>query len=391
MKTQIRFNLRQSAMFFCVVSAILLQVACLPFPNFQKVSQNPRNAQSRSNPTQNFSNQPRQEELAVEFNLKAPTDVFRKEIYTLLIAKDFKSIEKIASEVRKSKERVLGGYWKIELLYDAVATIYADFKGQKVSDEMWKNRLELLKQWKETSPNSITSRTAFAKGNFEYGWFIRGAGFSNTVSEENKATFQKQLEITKDELLEAYTLIATKSDDSCPGWYREMLYLGVAVGLSPEKFDELFEEAINSEPNYLQFYLLKSLYLTPRWGGNVNEWKKFVDELPSKLATLETDEADIIYFVVVAGAVSDSSLPVNWATISKEKIKKGFDDLDRKYQTDNYRLNQYAYICVVTMDFPAAQQAFKRIGDQYDKRIWGEQTFNMMKDMAEKGATMAKK
>ena len=219
-----------------------------------------------------------------------------------------------------------------------------------------------------------------------YGGFVRGTGYINTVSRENYAFFQKQLNLAENELIEA-----EKLDLKCPRWYREMLYIGMVKGWSLDKFNEMYEEAIKSEPNYLQFYLVKSENLVPKWGGKPGDWQKFVDSLPSKLATLKTDESDIIYLVVVINKINESSLGINWAMISKDRIRKGFADMEEKYGVDNFRLNQYAFVSCLIQDFTSAKEAFNRIGNDWNKAVWGQQTFNQMKQFANQGGNVAQK
>ena len=193
--------------------------------------------------------------------------------------------------------------------------------------------------------------------------------------------------MAEEELLEA-----GKLNIRCPRWYREVLFLGMVTGVSAEEFDQVYEEAVKLEPNYLQFYLIKSEHLTPKWNGKPGDWQKFVDSLPSKLVTFGTDETDMIYFVTVVNKLSDASIGINWAMLSKDRIQKGFADIEKKYGEDNMRLNQYAFVSCLTVDFAAAQKAFERIGDDWNGKVWSKQTFDTMKKIAtEQSAVRAQK
>lgn len=378
MRNTILLGFRKKKLFLSITVLIALQTACLPFVKINK------NSFANSSPLS--PNQSPKKVLAEEFNLKSASDAAKKETYELLLAKDFAAIERVADETRKKKERLPGGYWKLDSVYEGLSNIYAEYPGQEVTEEMWKNRIELLKQWKENSPESITARIALAKSYMGYGWFARGRGYINTVSKENYELLHERLNSAQRELLEAEKLSA-----KCPRWYREMLFLGMAKGWSLDEFDEIYEEAIKNEPAYLQYYLIKSENLTPKWNGERGDWQKFVDSLPSKLATLKTDEADIIYFVVVVNKLNDSSLGINWTMVSKDRIEKGFSDINKKYGADNLRLNQYAFVSCLTMNFPAANEAFNRIGNDWNKEVWSVQLFNQMKQFAAQGGTVARR
>jgi len=229
-------------------------------------------------------------------------------------------------------------------------------------------------------------RVALAKAYIGYGWFVRGKGYINTVTKENYDLLHERLDLAENELLEAHKLGV-----KCPRWYREMLYIGMAKGWSLDEFNEIYEEAIKFEPNYLQFYLVKSENVTPKWNGNQGDWEKFVDELPGKLAALETDESDIIYFTVVVNKLRDQSLNINYAMLSKERIKKGFSDMEKKYNVDNLRLNQFAFIACLVLEFSSAEEAFNRIGDDWNKEVWNEQTFRQMKQFANQNPSVDRK
>ncbi|HQU83593.1 MAG TPA: DUF4034 domain-containing protein [Pyrinomonadaceae bacterium] len=319
-------------------------------------------------------NQQKRKEFAPEFDPNSPSDVFSKQINDLFMARDYKAIEKIADEARTKKERMSGGYWKIDDLYEPLSTIYADRPAQELSDELWKNRIELLKQWKQAEPESITARIALSQAYINYAWFARGNGYANTVSKESNELLQERLELAENELKEARQLKA-----KCPRWYRNVLFLGMARGMEKERFEKIYEEAINSEPNYLQYYLVKSEYLTPKWHGEPGDWQKFVDALPSKIATLKTDESDLIYFVVVVNKLKDNSMMQNWGAISKEKMRKGLADMETKYGADKLRLNQYAFYTCIVRDIENGKDTFAKIGDNFDKSVWNEQQFRQMK------------
>ncbi len=357
--------------FFLIIVLTCMQ-ACVPFFEGRKDFQSPPPSNPPNQiPRKDLPNQTPKKVTAKTFDLHSSFEVATQRIYKLLLANDLNSIEKIANQARDKKERIPGGYWKLDVVYEALTNVYSETKGQEVTDEMWKKRIELLKKWKETLPDSITARVALAEGYINYGWFARGFGYANTISSENAQLLDDRLQMAQKELLEA-----NKLNRKCPRWYREMLFLGMANGWSSQEFEQIFEEAVNFEPNYLQFYLVKSEYLTPKWHGSQEQWQEFVDELPNKLAELKTDERSIIYFVVVVNKMrGERALEFNLTKLSKDLIINGFNDLDKKYQSDNLRLNQLAYISYLLEDFPSAQKAFERIGDDNDNTIWSKQAF----------------
>lgn len=363
--------------YFLLLFLILLSfcIACLPIAQFRKSLNQPQ-------PSSNTSVQNNKDFPAEEIDLISEDGKIEHEIYQYLINKDFKTIEKLADEARKNKTRLTGGIWKIDVIYAGTTVFYAEYPGQKITDELSKNRIELLKSWKEQSPESITPRVAVASAYLNYGWFARGSGYMNTVSNEDKRLFSERLSLAENELFEA-----KKLNEKCPRWYWVLLYLGLNYGWSAEDFNSLFEEAVEFEPNYLLFYLVKSTKLTPKWGGKPGEWQTFFDSLPNKLATLDADEADIIYFIVGAREAIDDSFSINFSTFSKERIKNGYKKMCEKYGNNNRRLNQYAFLTVKIGDFESARDAIRQIGKNRDNKVWGEQSFNMIKQIVEQADT----
>jgi hypothetical protein len=242
---------------------------------------------------------------------------------------------------------------------------------------MWKDRINLLKEWKKLSPNSVTAKVALAESFVNYGWFVRGSGFAYTVSEDASGFLHQQLDLAEQELLDNGELGL-----KCPRGYRTMLWIAMANGWSTDKYDELFEEAIKSEPNYIQFYIVKSERLLPKWRGEKGEWGNFVESIPNKLAELNSDESDMLYFIVAANKITDSSVANDWVTLSKERVQKGFNELEKKYGLDSYRLNQYAQFSCRRNDVIPCKETLNRIGDDWNREVWSKQEFDMMKQYA---------
>jgi hypothetical protein len=179
-----------------VIFFVIMQIACTPFI---KINGNLEKVDLSQKPTE----QVRKPQFTETFELTSKKGVIEKEIYQLSQKKEFGSIEEVASIAREKKERLLGGYWKIDSIYAALTNIYSIDSKKEVTDEMWKNHINLLKEWKEISPKSITVRVALAESYVNYGWFVRGTGFAYSVSDEAYAFLHEQLDFAERELLDA--------------------------------------------------------------------------------------------------------------------------------------------------------------------------------------------
>ncbi|HBR57446.1 MAG TPA: hypothetical protein DEA22_08235 [Blastocatellia bacterium] len=320
------------------------------------------------------------EDIAEILDSSSAADQVKIETLNLLSANKLTEIDDAAKRARDKKERLPGGYWKLDSIYDSLANIYGDYPGQKVTDELWLNRIALLKRWKEDSPDLITPRVALAKALVGYGWFARGNATIDKVSAADHELFRQRIEAAEQELNEA-----VHAGFKCPAIAGEMLLIGMVKGWESDKFEALYRQAVAAEPDYLDYHLIKSENLTLKWNGKEGEWRKFFDRLPEFLVANHSKEADLIYFVVIAARANDSTMQINWAMISKERLKKGFGYLESSYGIDNLRLNQYALLMASTMDLEEAKTAFERIGSNRDGSVWSESTFNVFRTLAMKG------
>jgi len=311
----------------------------------------------------------------------SPKEQLTKRSQDLLVSANFGELEAMADAARTNKERLPGGYWNLDAIYDGLSNIYADRLAQPITEEDWKNRIKVLAQWTEVSPNSQTPKVALAAAYIQYGWFARGFGYANTVSSSDSKLLQERLDMADKVLREAH-----QQGVRCPRLYREVLFLAMAQGWPMDDIVSIYSEFLSVEPTYLQAHLVMSELLTPKWGGQDGEWRTFIDSIPEAISASGSDEADLIYFVVVANKIREPSLKINWGNIAKDRVKNGFAQLEEKYGVDNFRLNQYAYLASLTMDYPSAHSAFTRIGPKLDIEVWDRSTFEMFKKMAEPGA-----
>jgi hypothetical protein len=352
------------------VFLIFTQTACMPFVKINSDFEKPFAQQKPVEQTHKLR-------FTEVFDLSSKNGVIENDIYQLLLNKDFDTIEKVTTKAREKKERLLGGYWKIDSIYKALTNICSSASKIEITHEMWKNHINLIKEWKELSPKSITARVALAESYVNYGWFVRGTGYASTVSDDASEFLHQQLDLAERELLDSEELGV-----KCPRGYRTMLWIGMSNGWSNHKYNELFDEVKNSEPNYIQSYLVMSERLTPKWHGEQGEWKLFVDSIPHKLADLDTDEVDIIYFAVVAFRSGDNSVANDWSTLSMDRVKKGFADIEKKYGVDKFRLNQYARFSFRRSDLVTCREILDRIGDDWDKEVWSKKEFDAAKIFA---------
>jgi hypothetical protein len=72
-------------------------------------------------------------------------DKYKAAIRQMFQQEKFQEIDRLASETRSSKARFPGGYWKVHVIYLALAQPMA---GIKASEPEWTRHLALMEQWK---------------------------------------------------------------------------------------------------------------------------------------------------------------------------------------------------------------------------------------------------
>jgi hypothetical protein len=287
---------------------------------------------------------------------------------------DFASIEAEANEARHSKERLLGGYWKIYAIYSGLEQPNSK---QNSTDTDWRAHISRLEAWKTALPRSITARVALAGAWSAYGTEARGEGLANTVSDESWKLFQERYDKAYSELQDAQNL-----DEKCPQWYEAMLRIGLAQSWPRSTYDTIFEEGFAFAPTYYHIQRQKVNYLLPQWNGEEGDLAKFIIENSSRI---EGDEGQIMYFLLCGTLqpVYRGDLFRNVA-ISWESVKAGYAALQKQYGADRYRKNQYAFLAIYGKDMETAALAMNEIGTDWDEIVWGNrQRFDGMKTSIE--------
>jgi hypothetical protein len=292
----------------------------------------------------------------------------------------FGVIDRQARKARTNRERMPGGYWKLNAIYTAVS----DPEGEvQATDGQWEDHIAELRAWVRAQPKSITARVALANSLIDYAWKARGTGFSGTVTEIGWKLFSKRLAEAERVLTEAGAL-----REKCPHWYLLMLQLAQIQG-SAEQFEALFRQAVEMEPTYYYFYRVKATTLLPRWHGQPGDWEKFADVSAQEVGGYE---GDIIFFLIYTHMSSYHDLTfMNEHHQAWPRLLAGFRGMEKLYGLSPQRLNEACLFAISLGDTQTAKELFDRIGNQYDLSVWHSiQTFEMFRESAQSRHTEPK-
>jgi hypothetical protein len=276
--------------------------------------------------------------------------------------KSWTKLDSIASRLRSQRLRFQGGGWQLHVLY----TIVSAPGSKAATNTEWGAKIAALKEWMRHDPSSPTPRIALADAYEHFAWKARGSGFADTVTPEGWNLFGERIQKAR-EVLEQ----AEKISRGDPEWYDAMLVVAFNQDWSPAQVDALADEALSREPGY--FYIARELAddLLPKWDGAPGDTERFAGKVADRIGGAE---GDATYFFIaeqiqVVEDCEDCS-GSHARGLSWTRIRRGYAAVERLYGTNNFERNAIAYLALRANDFQTAQQAFERVGNNWDKDVW---------------------
>ncbi|MGA2674443.1 MAG: hypothetical protein ABSE99_14585, partial [Terracidiphilus sp.] len=211
-----------------------------------------------------------------------------------------------------------------------------------------------------------------------WAWVARGNGMADTVTADGWHLFHERIK-------ESYNVLqdATKLKARCPGWYSEMMVVGLAQGWNASQMKDIFEQAVQFEPDYFHFYKQYANYLLPKWYGKPGDASAFAK---SSADAVGGEEGDQIYFHIATALVGKSpefsAKELDWA-----RIQRGYQSLTAQYGTTGWLKNEIAYMAYKFRDAAFAKQQFEAIGDHWNRSVWRDkERFDRARDWSRRHA-----
>jgi hypothetical protein len=332
----------------------------------------PRSAQSASNTSsqqKHHTKRPRP-----EAKTGPQYDAYSKDVRQHWVSDDYAWLESEAWKLRKAKERLPGGYWKLRVLYDSIeGTVDSDS-----SDESYKEHIERVEKWITQRSGCVMARILLADAWLSYAWKARGTDYASKVERENWLLFKERLRRANEVLAEAFSL-----QEKCPELYVTALMTSLGNGGDRQAFEELFEQGVAREPTYYYLYNAKAMYLLPQWYGEAGEWERFAEDSANKVGG---EQGDIILFAVYTRMMQLQNNNVEFMQKHQAiapRLLEGFKAIDKLYGSSPQRLNQACFISFSSDDNTTPAELMKRIGDDSDLSVWRDaSTFNVFRQEA---------
>ncbi|MFN0111382.1 MAG: hypothetical protein ACKVZH_21165 [Blastocatellia bacterium] len=306
---------------------------------------------------------------------------------------DFAALDATADQARDSKERFPGADWKLFVFYQSLAW---PNPGASSTDQQWKAHLDHFEKWMKASPKSQTARIATANSWVEYAKLARTSDrdwreFDKDVGGKEYQKRLKQAHIALDFDTKLFFVNLGKEAKGeirrdpraklpslCPHFYYVKLAMEQGRAFDDwTRYNDIFARAVALEPSYYYFYQTKAFDLMIQNQGVKGEWETFAENSIKTISEKAgVAEGDITYYMIVsfvrpryikpdgrADFFSDNNL---WG----QKIWDGYKEIEAKYGTTKFRMNEMALLASKAQQFNVAKILFDRIGDDWDERVW---------------------
>jgi len=279
-----------------------------------------------------------------------------------LVAEQFDELDRTADQFRREKSRWNGGKWKLRTFYAAL-----DAPHQTDTDTV--EHLEHLRHWMTQRPESTTARIALATSLTRWAWVARGNGLANTVTAEGWQLFDQRIK-------EAQIVLEGSRDmkTMCPQWFSEQMTVGLAQGWDAHRMEEIFNRAVQFEPNYPYFYKERANYLLPKWYGKPGDAVEFAKRSADRLGG---DLGDMMYWEISTVIIKrgNGNLDQYVKAMDWQRIQRGYRTMRAQFGPDNGQQNQLAFMAYKFNDREMAQMQFASISNNWSEGVWRDRNF----------------
>lgn len=289
------------------------------------------------------------EEVSAEADERA---AFEKTVQERLFAGDFDALDRLAGELRASRETLPNGVWKLSKLYDGLGG-----RGRTRQDLDLESAIQQATAWTRKRPESITARLVLAELWMSHAWAARAGKWEHDFTDEERALVAERLKQAQVTLEEAYEV-----EEECPHQVATDLRLAVAGRWPKEGELRVYEWAIRQEPDYQLTYNLHLYYLEPSWMGEHGDWARAAGAIAAQPGGPER-YARAIW---VNRSRGDSGL----ADVSWPLLKKGFQGLVARHPDSLEVKSAFCYFAVRFKDLAETRRLLDEIGFRMPTSVW---------------------
>jgi hypothetical protein len=261
----------------------------------------------------------------------------RHEISQLLLQRKFEQLDEMYKQV-SAGPFVLTDFSTPLSQYFMSLTPYSQ-------SEQWAYFEILMKQWMKKHPTSPAAVLALAQLYYYHAWEFRGTGYANSVTEEGWKQYNLLLKKSLDTLMQYSDIIQDEL------WY----YYSVARifsnhGENFEQAIEMYMALIERWPGFMDAYARMAFYLLPRWHGNPELLKSYIEWAAEQV---DEQDSDLMYAkLMMDTAHMEQRNFISSYQPDMARINRGFDTMIDKLsrQDRDETLDYYIRTLYLTQD-----------------------------------------
>ena len=290
-------------------------------------------------------------------------DINQGYLRNLLFQENFNELESIVEQLRIKKPRRPSGEWQLSFYYKYLAGSWDITQPSQATKAE-----QLLDKWRKSKSASITPVILLGDLYTDLAWQSRTAKWASEVTEEGWKGFKEYLQ-------KAWALLSSSENDKIndPMFYRSSLTVRVLGMGHVDEMDKLFAKGIAIQKNFYPLYYNKAYILTPRWYGKPGDTKAFMEKADEDNS--ET-KGDSLYARIAANLlICIGGSGVKELKLDYERIKKGHEEILKKYPDATSYLNTYCRFACLYKDHEQAKFLMENIGNNWDKTVWQNEQF----------------
>ena len=272
-------------------------------------------------------------------------DALQARAQTLLRAKKYDEIEKVAADLLQTRAKFAGGTWKLPCFGRALCITESEDETQ------WKANNARLVAWHAAHPKSHLATLMLARSFADGASMARGGEYADKVKPQQWAGMNSRLSA-------AAPLFAASLPDikRSPLVFSGLQQWAILGQLPRPIYETAWRDAEAAFPGYLPFYIDKAYYLMPRWYGEPGDWEAFAKRSADKIGGIK---GDMFY----ARLVEDQS--ENYETdffeinnVSWERTKRGLRALIARDDQPASAATAAQRLAAIAQDSPFERELF---------------------------------
>lgn len=277
---------------------------------------------------------------------------------SLFTSHDFTGINEQEYKYRTTQSRLPDGRWELTFIYSKLGVV-----SKRGAEDEWKNKIKLVDEWINLTPNQPAPYLAKAEILINYAWDARGGSWAKTVTPEQWGVFHERIKEARKVLEESSRI--TKDN---PYWYLKMEIIAKAQNWPEEGFDALYSAAVKAAPTYYFIHFRAADYYQPRWHGSRKKLREFVDNAVSNSKTLEGMTLYTRIYWSQLWALKNNTFSPGYA--EWKNMRQGFEDIMQHHPGSVWNLNAYAFYACMANDWPTTHRLLNQINNRPHLSIW---------------------